>query len=239
METGPQSRGKKAARAQQESHKRATKKPQENCNPQKYPQEKNKHDTVQASARVKPRSLVGSTSQMFSGQARCASKRQLRQPNNRCFMAQIKTKRARFLSTFLAHVRPSRTSLADRSPHPPQYHLPEPVLPTSQQEPSDPRSRNLQPSRSTESTCRLIDLAATKCSSAAKAVPEIIQAVAVASDRKKLPREVDVKLACRRCNPPSKSFSPSTGDTIAPPARIKDTPARETESRNVLKNFCC
>ena len=71
---------KATARPQQECHKRTRRKPQENCNPQTFTQEKNKHDTVRTSARVKPRSLVGSTSQMLSGQARCASKRQLRQP---------------------------------------------------------------------------------------------------------------------------------------------------------------
>ena len=71
----------------------------------------------------------------------------------------------------------------------------------------------------------------------------MIQAVAVAPARKKLPRDVDVKLALLlvaadvaiRFQIISRD---ATDDTNAPPARIKDTPARETESWNVLENFC-
>ena len=78
-EMGPQSRGKESATAQQESHKETTRNPQENCHPQKYPQEKDKHDIVRTNASVKPRSLVGSTAHVLSWPARCPSKRQLRQ----------------------------------------------------------------------------------------------------------------------------------------------------------------
>ena len=70
---------KEATRSHKQIHKGTTRNPQENYNPQKNQPEKNKHVIVRTSARVKPRSLVASTSQVLSGQAQCASKRQLRQ----------------------------------------------------------------------------------------------------------------------------------------------------------------
>ena len=57
-ELGPQGRRKEAARPQKESHMETTTKPQDNYKPQKHPQEKNEHDIVRASDRVRPRSLV-------------------------------------------------------------------------------------------------------------------------------------------------------------------------------------
>ena len=68
----PQELCKKATREQQRSRKGST-------FHEKNPPVKNKHDIVRTSASVKPRSLEGSTSQVVSGQARCAPKRQLRQ----------------------------------------------------------------------------------------------------------------------------------------------------------------
>ena len=93
-------------------------------------------------------------------------------------------------------------------------------------------SRNLQLTLSTEPACCLIDLAATWCTPLVRAVPVIIEA----------PRDVHVKLAFLRVADDvtirlQRISRDATDDTNAPPTRIKDTPARETESGNVLKNF--
>ena len=73
------------ARPRQGSCKSSARKPPGNnkeaareLQPTEYLQEKNKQDIVRTNARVKPRSSVGSTSQVLSEQARCASQRQLR-----------------------------------------------------------------------------------------------------------------------------------------------------------------
>ena len=102
-------------------------------------------------------------------------------------------------------------------------------------------SRYLHAPRSTESKCSLIDLAATWCSSAASVVPEIILTVAAASARKVL-GDIDVKLAFLRVAADAavrlqRISRDATDYTNAPPARIKDTPNREIEHKNVLKNF--
>ena len=65
---------KSSARKPPGNNKEAAREPQST----EYPQEKNKQDIVRTSARVKPRSLARSTSQVLSEQARCASQRQLR-----------------------------------------------------------------------------------------------------------------------------------------------------------------
>ena len=96
---------------------------------------------------------------------------------------------------------------------------------------------------SAESKCCFVDLAAKWCSSAVRAVPGICQSVTITLPRKKLPRDVDVNLAFLSVVAEvairlQSIHSDATDDTNAPPARVKDTPAKETESRNVLKNFC-